>query len=161
MTVHTVHQFKVEGIAGGEIDFASFKGKKLIIVNVASECGFTPQYDQLQELYEAFSDKLAIVGFPSNDFGGQEPGGNETIQNFCKLRYGVTFPLAAKINILGADGHPVFRWLTDKSANGVMDTQVRWNFQKYLLDEDGKLVKCLSSTVSPLDDAVVGWVSTP
>ncbi len=158
MNVHTIHQFKVEGIAGGELDLAQFKGKKLIIVNVASECGYTPQYDQLQELYEAFSDKLAIVVFPSNDFGGQEPEGNQAIQDFCKVRYGVTFPLAAKINILGADSHPVYRWLTEKTANGVMDSEVRWNFQKYLLDEEGHLVRSLSSAVSPLDEAITGWV---
>jgi len=158
--VHTIHQFKVEGIAGEEIDFAQFRGKKLIIVNVASECGFTPQYSQLQELYEAFSDQLAIVGFPSNDFGGQEPGANESIQSFCEVRYGVTFPLAAKINILGTEVHPVYHWLTAKSENGVADSEVRWNFQKYLLDEEGRLVKSLPSTVSPLDDAIAGWVNT-
>ena len=156
--MHSIHQFKVRGIEGSEIDFAQFAGKKLIIVNVASECGYTPQYQQLQELYDEFQNKLEIVGFPSNDFGGQEPGKNEEIQAFCEIRYGVTFPLSAKITIKGTDVHPVYQWLTQKNQNGVADSEVRWNFYKYLLDENGQLVKSLPSSVSPLDEQILDWL---
>lgn len=158
--MHSIHQFKVKGIEGSEIDFAQFAGKKLIIVNVASECGYTPQYQQLQELYEEFQDKLVIVGFPSNDFGRQEPGTNQEIQAFCKTRYGVTFPLSVKITINGTTVHPVYQWLTRKSDNGVADSEVRWNFHKYLLDEKGQLVKSLPSSVSPLDEQILDWLNS-
>ena len=157
--VNSIHEFKVEGIEGEEIDFARFKGKKIIVVNVASECGFTPQYQQLQELYEEFKDKMAIVGFPCNDFGGQEPGTGEEIWKFCSVRYGVRFPLASKISILD-DPAPVYRWLTRKDLNGVMDSEVRWNFQKYLLDESGQLVNFFPSTVSPLDEPILNWITS-
>lgn len=153
--MNTIHTFKVESIEGGEIDFAQFKGRKIIIVNVASACGFTPQYEQLQELYEGFGDKLTIVGFPTNNFGGQEPGSNEEIREFCSLRYGVTFPMAAKIDI---NTHPVYQWLTQKALNGKMDSTVSWNFQKYLLDENGQLAYCLPSATSPFDDAIMDWI---
>ena len=156
----SIHQFKVKGIEGKEIDFAQFKGKKIMVVNVASECGFTPQYQQLQELYEEFQDKLTIVGFPSNDFGGQEPGTNEEIRAFCTLRYGVDFPLAAKTRIKGSDKHPVYQWLTQKSKNGVADSEVQWNFYKYLLDENGHLVQSFPSSVSPLDEKILDWLAS-
>lgn len=158
--MHSIHSFKVEGIEGKEIDFAPFKGKKLIIINVASECGCTPPYQQLQELYECFKDKVVIVGFPSNDFGGQEPGTNEEIQAFCNRRYGVTFPLATKIYIKGSSVHPVYQWLTQQTQNGVADSEVRWNFHKYLLDEHGQLVKSLPSDVSPLDEQILDWLNS-
>lgn len=154
--MNTIHSFKVKGIEGEEIDFALFKGKKIIVVNVASACGFTPQYQQLQELYEEFGHKLVVVGFPANNFGGQEPGTNEEIRAFCSRRFGVTFPLAAKIDVTT---HPVYQWLTQKSENGLLDSQVTWNFQKYLLDEQGRLVKCLPPAVSPLDDEILNWVN--
>lgn len=131
-----------------------------MVVNVASECGFTPQYQQLQELYEEFHDKLTIVGFPSNDFGGQEPGTNEEIRAFCTRRYGVDFPLAAKITIKGSEKHPVYQWLTQKSKNGVADSQVQWNFYKYLLDENGHLVQSFPSSVSPLDEQILDWLAS-
>lgn len=156
----SIYQFTVRGITGEEINFADYRGKKLLLVNVASECGYTPQYQQLQELYEVFRDKLEIVAFPCNDFGGQEPGAEEDIAQFCTRRYGVEFPLTAKINILGATAHPVYRWLKDGRANGVMDTQVMWNFTKYLLDEEGRLVDCLPAAVSPFDDRVLGWLNS-
>ncbi len=156
----SIHQFKVEGIEGKEIDFSQWKGKKVMIVNVASECGYTPQYEQLQALYEAFQHKLAIVGFPSNDFGGQEPGDHEEIKAFCTTRYGVTFPLAAKISIRGANAHPIYSWLTQQRQNGVMDSDVSWNFQKYLLDENGHLIKFLSPSINPLDEQVLEWLQT-
>lgn len=154
--VNTIHTFKVEGIEGKEIDFAAFSGKKIIVVNVASECGYTPQYQQLQELYEGSGDRLVIVGFPANNFGGQEPGSNSDIQAFCNRRYGVTFPLAAKVDVAT---HPVYQWLTRKSENGVLDSEVTWNFQKYLLDGQGCLVKCLPPSTSPLDDEILDWAN--
>ena len=152
----TIHRFKVEGIDGKEIDFADFQGKKLIVVNVASECGFTPQYQQLQELYQQFKDKIVVIGIPTNDFGGQEPGTNREIREFCTLNYGVTFPLTNKLSVQNA---PIFKWLTQKSENGVMDNEVAWNFQKYLIDEAGQLVKVYPSVVQPIDEEVLEWVS--
>jgi len=143
---------------GGEIDFATFEGKKIMVVNVASECGFTSQYQQLQELYQQFSEQLVIVGFPANNFGNQEPGTNEQIQSFCTVRYGVTFPLATKVSAKGTDMHPIYQWLTQKSANGVVDSTVKWNFQKYLLDEQGRLLTTHPSAVSPLDDVILDWI---
>jgi glutathione peroxidase len=154
--VNTIHTFRVERIEGGTIDFSAFAGKKILVVNVASECGFTPQYQQLQELYEEFEDKLTIVGFPANNFGGQEPGTNEQIQAFCTRRYGVTFPLSAKIDVTT---HPIYRWLTQKSQNGVLDSEVTWNFQKYALDEEGRLVHVFPPSASPLDDEILSWLS--
>lgn len=158
--MHSIHPFKVRGIEGSEIDFAQFAGKKILIVNVASECGYTPQYQQLQELYDTFQDKLVIVGFPCDDFGGQEPGTNEEIQTFCNRRYGVTFPLTTKINIKSSIVHPVYQWLTQATQNGVADSEVPWNFHKYLLDEHGQLVKSLPSNVSPLDEQILDWLNS-
>ena len=154
----SIYKFRVEGISGEEIDFADFKGKKILVVNVASECGFTPQYAQLQDLYNEFRDQLVIVGFPSNDFGGQEPGTNHEIQTFCNRNFGVSFPLAAKITILGKDMHPVYRWLTQKSMNGYADSEVQWNFQKYLLDENGQLVAVFPSAVDPCSEAILDFL---
>ncbi|MEZ4982564.1 MAG: glutathione peroxidase [Saprospiraceae bacterium] len=154
----SIKSFKVKGIDGKELDFASFGEKKLMIVNVASECGFTPQYRQLQELYESFHDKLVIVGFPCNDFGNQEPADEKDIEKFCQLNFGVSFPLTEKVKILGNETHPVYQWLTQKSQNQHSDSEVSWNFQKYLLDQDGHLQKVLPSSVSPVDPEVVDWV---
>ena len=150
--MQTIHQFSVEGIDGETINFADFKGKKILIVNVASECGYTPQYQQLQELFAEFGDRLIIIGFPANNFGGQEPGSNEDIRSFCTKRYGVTFPLSAKIDI---HTHPIYQWLTRQELNGVADSEVRWNFFKYLLDENGQLIQCFPSAVSPLDEEIL------
>jgi glutathione peroxidase len=154
----TIHQFKVEGIDGNEIDFAAFKGKKIMVVNVASECGYTPQYQQLQEIFEEFADKLIIVGFPSNDFGNQEPGTNAEIKTFCSLKYGVTFPIAAKISIKGNNSHPIYKWLTTKEANKKIDSEVAWNFNKYLLDKNGQLVDFYPSAVDPFDERILNWI---
>ena len=154
--VNTFHSFRVEGIEGGTIDFAALAGKKILVVNVASECGHTPQYGQLQELYEEFEDKIAIVGFPANNFGAQEPGSNHEIQTFCSRNYGVTFPLAAKVDVTT---HPVYQWLTKKALNGVQDSEVTWNFQKYALDEQGRLVHVFPPSVSPLDEEILEWLS--
>ena len=129
-----------------------------MVVNVASECGYTPQYQQLQEIYDEFKDKLVIVGFPSNDFGMQEPGSNAEIKTFCSLKYRVTFPLAAKISIKGNNSHPIFKWLTSKEANNKFDSEVEWNFYKYLLDENGQLVDFYPSAVNPLDERIINWI---
>ena len=158
--MNSIHRFKVEGIDGEEIDFAQFDGKKIIVVNVASECGYTAQYQQLQELYEEFKERLVIVGFPSNDFGGQEPGTNQEIQNFCTTRYSVNFPLTSKITIKDVSPHPVYEWLSSKQQNGVMDTEVEWNFYKYLLNERGQLVNYFPSSVNPVDERIIDWVTS-
>lgn len=154
----SIHQFKVAGIDREEIDFAEFAGKKVLVVNVASKCGFTPQYRQLQELSEHFEDKLVVVGFPCNDFGGQEPGDAAAIQQFCAVNYGVSFPLAAKVNIKSSDPHPIYQWLTQKARNGKMDAEVSWNFNKFLLDEHGQLMAHFPATVGPLDAAVLDLI---
>ncbi len=156
----SIHEFSVEGITGKTINFADFTGKKILVVNVASECGYTPQYQQLEELYEAFKEKLVIIGFPSNDFGGQEPGSEEEILSFCTVKFGVTFPLAKKVAIKKAPIHPLYQWLTHKEYNGVLDSEVAWNFQKYLLDEEGQLIASHPSAVSPLDDLILNWIQS-
>lgn len=140
------------------MELSQFKGKKMIVVNVASACGYTPQYQQLQELHEHFGEHLAILGFPCNDFGGQEPGSAEEIQNFCSTKYRVTFPLTAKVGIRQRP-HPVYEWLQQKPLNGKMDSEVKWNFHKFLLDEEGQLVDALPSAVSPLDDRILNWIN--
>jgi len=147
----TLHDFKINSLEGNTINFADFKGKKVLIVNVASECGYTPQYAQLQELYEHSKKELVIVGFPCNDFGGQEPGTATAIQNFCQVRYGVTFPLTEKVAIRSGEPHPIYKWLTAKSENGVKDSNVKWNFFKYLIDENGSFLEVYASGVSPFD----------
>lgn len=145
----SIHQFKVESLDGGIIDFSTFKGKKILVVNTASKCGFTPQYEALEKLYEANKDKLVIVGFPANNFGEQEPGTNGEIKEFCTKNYGVTFPMAAKVSVKGDDTAPVFKWLTTKSLNGKMDSEIKWNFTKFLLDENGLLLAEFDSKVLP------------
>lgn len=150
-----IYDFKVAGLEGGEIDFAQFKGKKILIVNTASKCGHTPQYEDLEALYKKYNDKLVIVGFPANDFMWQEPGNNETIAEFCKKNYGVTFPMAAKISVKGKDKAPIYHWLTNKQYNGLKDNEVKWNFQKYLIDEEGNLIAIFSPKTKPLDESIV------
>lgn len=148
---NNVYKFTVEGIDGAKIKFKKFKGKKILIVNTASKCGYTPQYADLEKLYEAYKEKLVVVGFPANNFKQQEPGGNDEIKKFCAENYGVTFPLAAKVSVAGEDIHPLFKWLTSKSENGIMDAEIKWNFTKFLLDENGKLIKVFPSRVKPMD----------
>lgn len=158
MSVTTsIYQFIVEGIDGKEINFANFKGKKIMVVNVASKCGYTPQYQQLEELHKEFSDQLVIVGFPANDFGAQEPGTNAEIKTFCTLNYSVSFLLAAKISI---SDHPIYQWLTRKELNGEIESAVQWNFQKYLLDEHGQLVAFYPSSVNPVDERILDWIAS-
>lgn len=147
----SIHQYTIEGIEGKTIDFGAFEGKYILVVNVASECGYTSQYQQLQELYENYKDKLVIVGVPCNQFGGQEPGSEAEIQKFCKVRYGVTFPLTKKVDVKGKNQHDLYKFLTKKALNGFQDSEVHWNFQKYLLDTKGHLVKVYPSSASPFD----------
>ena len=151
----SVHDFKVTSLDGGTIDFSDFKGKKILIVNTASRCGFTRQYKDLEELHDKYKDKLVIVGFPANNFGGQEPGSNEEIREFCTKNYGVSFPMAAKVSVKGKDIHPLFSWLTNKSQNGVMDAEIRWNFGKFLIDENGKPIAYFGSGTNPMSDDIL------
>ncbi|HNK28622.1 MAG TPA: glutathione peroxidase [Ferruginibacter sp.] len=151
----SVYDFKVAGLNGDTIDFAQFKGKKILIVNTASKCGFTPQYEDLEKLYETYKDKLVIVGFPANNFFSQEPGSNETISEFCKKNYGVSFPMAAKISVKGKNIAPIYKWLCDKEENGVMDAKISWNFNKFLLDENGKIIAHFKSAVKPMSEEIV------
>jgi glutathione peroxidase len=149
------YDFKMKDINGKEVDFASFKGKKLLLVNVASKCGYTKQYAQLQELYETHGDKIVILGFPANNFGGQEPGSNEEIKAFCDAEFGVTFPMFEKISVKGVDKHPLYRWLSDASQNGWNNQEPSWNFCKYFINEKGELVKFFPSSVTPLDEQIL------
>jgi glutathione peroxidase len=150
----SIYDYKVESLDGKEINFADFKGKKILIVNTASECGFTPQYADLEKLYEEYKSKLVIVGFPANNFGGQEPGSNEEIGAFCQKNYGVSFPMAAKVSVKGDDTAPIFKFLTEKELNGVKNTSILWNFTKFLLDENGKLVDSYISTTKPTSSSI-------
>lgn len=161
----TLYQFleanpnaKVKSIDGTEYDYTQLKGKKVLIVNTASECGYTPQYDDLEKLYQAYKDKLIILGFPANNFGGQEPGTNEEIKEFCKTKFSVSFPMFEKISVLGDDMAPIYKWLTSKDLNGWNDQQPKWNFNKYLIDEEGNLVKYYSSAVKPMSDEIVSML---
>ena len=155
----SIHEFKVESISGESYDFSNLKGKKIMIVNTASKCGLTPQYEQLEALYQKYkNDNFVIVGFPSNDFMGQEPGSNEDIVAFCKKNYGVTFPLMSKVKVKGKGMCDVYSFLTNKSKNGLEDNKVQWNFQKYLLDENGYLVKVISPRITPDDSQISAWI---
>ena len=156
----TIYQFKVTDLYGKEFDFSTLKGKKLLIVNTASECGLTPQYKDLEAIYKKYKDKnFVIIGFPANNFGSQEPGSNEQIAKFCQMNYGVTFPMMSKISVKGKDIHEVYQFLTQKDKNGLQDSQVEWNFQKYLINEEGELIKVLSPSVLPTDTEIVGWIN--
>ena len=155
----TLHDFTVKTIDGAEFPLSAFKGKKVLIVNVASKCGLTPQYKDLQALYEKYKDRdFVIIGFPANNFGGQEPGTNEEIKAFCTLNYGVTFPMMQKISVKGDDMAPLYRWLTLKSENGKDDAEVTWNFQKFVIDENGRRVKSVAPKIVPLSQEIVSWI---
>ncbi|WP_445715460.1 glutathione peroxidase [Flavobacterium sp.] len=159
MAKETIYQFKVKDLSGDSFDFSTLKGKKILVVNTASECGLTPQYEQLQAIYEKYKDKnFVIVGFPANNFGAQEPGTNQEIATFCQKNYGVSFPMMAKISVKGGDMHPVYQFLTQKSKNGLEDSEVQWNFQKYLINENGELVKVVSPRTLPTDAEIVNWI---
>lgn len=153
------YDFKVKDIDGNDFDFATLKGKKVMIVNVASKCGLTPQYAELQELYNIYGgDDFEIVAFPANNFLHQEPGTNEEIKEFCTDNYGITFKMMEKISVRGNDIHPLYRWLTEKSENGVMNAKVTWNFQKFLIDEHGKLIDVVPPRESPQSKRIVDWI---
>lgn len=155
----TVHDFTVKSITGEEISLSQFAGKKIMIVNTASKCGLTPQYEDLQNLYEKYKDEnFVIIGFPANNFMNQEPGTNDEIKEFCKVNYGVTFPMMQKISVKGDDKHPLYQWLTSKNQNGVKDSKVKWNFQKYLIDEEGKLVDVINPRVKPNAEKIIQWI---
>jgi glutathione peroxidase len=154
-----IYEFKVPGLDGKTINFKKFKGKKIMIVNTASKCGNTPQYAELEKLYEQYKDKLVIVGFPANNFGKQEPGSNEEIGEFCKKNYGVTFPMAEKISVKGEDIHPLYKYLVDEAAKMGVEDPVKWNFTKFLLDEHGKLIAVIHNKVNPLSEEVTKYLN--
>lgn len=155
----TIYQFKVADLYGGTFDFATLKGKKIMVVNTASKCGLTPQYKELEALYKEYSSKgFVIVGFPANNFASQEPGTKEEIATFCQKNYGVTFPMMDKVSVKGDDMCPVYQFLTQKAKNGLKDSDVEWNFQKYLLNEKGELVEVVSPSTSPKDKKIISWL---
>lgn len=159
-TDKTFHNFIVKDIDGNEFDLGLLKGKKVLVVNVASKCGLTPQYEELQALYEKYKGhNFIVVGFPANNFNEQEPGTNDEIKEFCTVNYGVTFPIMDKISVTGDDQAPIYRWLTQKSENGKLDQEVTWNFQKYMVDEEGRLVDVLMPKESPLSEKIVNWIT--
>jgi len=153
--VSSIYEIKINALDGTPLDLSQYKGKKLMIVNVASKCGLTPQYEELQQLHEQYGDKVTLLGVPCNQFLNQEPGSSEEIATFCSKNYGVTFQLAEKVDVKGKDQHPLYQWLTQKSMNGVEDSEVKWNFQKYLIDEEGRLEAVFSPRTTPLDDEII------
>ncbi|RED27202.1 glutathione peroxidase [Flavobacterium cutihirudinis] len=161
MSKGTIYQFKVEDLSGNTFDFASLKGKKIMIVNTASKCGLTPQYKDLEAVYKEYKDKgFVIVGFPANNFASQEPGTNKEIQTFCQQNYGVTFPMMDKVSVKGDDMCEVYKFLTQKSKNGLQDSEVEWNFQKYLINEKGELVKVIKPKTLVTEPEVINWIKS-
>jgi len=159
INMKNLHDFSAKTLDGKDFNFSSLKVKKIMVVNTASECGYTPQYADLQLLYEKYKDKnFVIVGFPCNDFGGQEPGSAKDIQAFCTKNFGVTFPLMEKVAVKGDDVSPIYKWLCNKSENGVEDATVKWNFNKFLIDENGKYVKHYGSMTQPDDKDIISWI---
>ncbi|MBP6625631.1 MAG: glutathione peroxidase [Chitinophagaceae bacterium] len=153
--IKSIYDFKVDALEGGSIDLAAYKGKKILIVNTASKCGYTPQYEGLEKLYEKYKNNLVVIGFPANNFMFQEPGENAEIKTFCQKNYGVTFPMAAKISVKGKKMHPLYVWLTQKKYNQFSDNSVKWNFQKYLIDEKGNLVGVFAPGVDPMSEEII------
>ena len=159
MTKETIYQYKVEDLSGNTFDFASLKGKKIMIVNTASKCGLTPQYKDLEAIYKQYKDQnFVIIGFPANNFASQEPGTNAEIGAFCQQNYGVTFPMMDKVSVKGDDMCEIYKFLTQKSKNGLQDSEVEWNFQKYLINENGELVKVIKPRTLPTDPEVINWI---
>jgi glutathione peroxidase len=159
VTASSIYEFKVEGLEGGSIDFSKYKGKKIMIVNTASKCGNTPQYAELEQLYEKYKDKLVIVGFPANNFGQQEPGSNEEIKEFCTKNCGVSFPMASKVSVKGEDIAPIFKYLTDEAKKLGFEDPIKWNFTKFLLDEDGKLITVIHNKTKPMSEDVLKYLN--
>ncbi|KGO83567.1 glutathione peroxidase [Flavobacterium beibuense] len=161
MSKENIYQFKVQDLYGKEFDFSTLKGKKVIVVNTASKCGLTPQYEELEALYKEYQDKgLVIVGFPANNFASQEPGTNQEIAAFCEQNYGVSFPMMSKISVKGEDMAPIYQFLTQKDKNGLQDSEVEWNFQKYLINTNGELEKVVSPRTTPKDPEIVNWINS-
>jgi glutathione peroxidase len=155
----SIYDFTVKDIDGNEFALNQLEGKKVMIVNVASKCGFTPQYEQLETIYETYKDNnFTIIAFPANNFKEQEPGTNEEIKEFCSLNYGVSFPIMAKISVKGDDMHPLYKWLTTKDLNDTSDSSVKWNFQKYLIGEDGKVEAVMNPWVKPDSKKIIKWI---
>jgi len=152
------YDFTVSGIDGEPIAMSDFRGKYVLCVNVASKCGYTPQYEPLQKLYEQYQDKLVVIGFPCNQFMGQEPGTEAEIAQFCSVNYGVTFPMSEKIKVKGKEQHPLYAWLTDEELNGVGSDKVGWNFHKFLISPEGKWLAAFPSKVDPLSEELVGYL---
>lgn len=155
------HSFKVTDIKGKEFDLSQLKGKKVLVVNTASECGNTPQFENLEEIYRIFGpdsneERFEIIGFPSNDFGGQDPGTDDEINAFCTTNYGVTFPMMSKVNVIGNNTHPLFKWLAEQAK-----VEIKWNFEKFLIDAEGNVVGHFGSKVLPIDDEIVNWIKDP
>ena len=150
----SIYEISINSISGEPINFEYFKGKKILIVNTASECGFTGQYADLEKLYETYKDKLVVIGVPCNQFGGQEPGTLTEIKSFCEVNYGVTFLLTEKVEVKGDNKHPLYSWLTNKELNGVKSSSVKWNFQKYLIDENGKFIDYYYSMTKPMSSKI-------
>jgi glutathione peroxidase len=159
LAASSIYDFKVEGLEGNSIDFKKFKGKKIMIVNTASKCGNTPQYAELEELYEKYKDKLVIVGFPANNFGSQEPGTNSEIKEFCTKNYGVTFPMAAKVSVKGDDIAPIFDYLVGEAKKLGFEDPIKWNFTKFLLDENGKLITVIHNKTKPMSEDVLKYLN--
>lgn len=154
-TAKSIHNFQIDGLKGDPINFADHAGKKILLVNVASECGLTPQYAQLEEMYRQFSDKFVVIGCPANNFGAQEPGNNVEIAQFCQVTYQVSFPMTTKISVKGADMHELYQFVTQKAQNGFQDSEVSWNFQKYIFDEQGLLTHIFEPSVEPTNDELL------
>lgn len=154
----SIYSFKIMSLEGKEVDFSQYKGKKLLIVNTASKCGFTPQYDDLEKLYQKYNGKLEVLGFPCNDFKEQEPENASAIKEFCKVRFGVTFPLFEKVHVKGDEKHPLYKWLTDPNENGWNSKEPGWNFCKYLINEKGELVGFYGSSVKPFDKSIISEI---
>ena len=159
LTGGSIYDFKVPGLSGNEIDLAQFKGQKIMIVNTASKCGLTPQYEGLQKLYDTYKGKLVIIGFPANNFKDQEPGSKEEIAEFCKKNYGVTFPMADKVSVKGGDIAPLFKWLVDEAAKKGINDPITWNFTKFLVDEKGNLVTVFPPKTTPMSDEVLKYMN--
>ncbi len=154
----SIYDFKVPGLDGKTIDLSVYKGKKIMIVNTASKCGYTPQYADLQKLYDTYKDKLVVIGFPADNFFNQEPGTNTEIKDFCQKNYGVTFPMAEKVSVKGNDIHPLFAYLYEEAKKAGHENPIKWNFTKFLLDENGKLLEVFPSKVKPMDEEVLKFL---
>ncbi|MDL5513055.1 glutathione peroxidase [Arenibacter sp. M-2] len=154
MHLPSIYDIKINNLSGTPINMKDFEGKYILLVNVASKCGFTPQYKQLQELHETHKNQIVVIGLPCNQFGGQEPGKAADIEKFCEVNYGANFLMTEKINVKGKDQHPLYRWLTDKTMNGHKNSTVKWNFQKYLVDEKGNLIDYFYSNTKPMSSKI-------